>query len=513
MYCILQLEIYLEIFMKILIVDDRAEDRMLLRYGVERHGHTAIEAGDGREGLELAAKHKPDLIISDALMPRMDGFQFLRAIKKDENLKDIPFVFYSSVYTGYKEEELAFSLGAAAFIVKPKEPEEFWKELNEVLEKNNLKRGKIRTGLPKEEEEYLEKYACIVATKLEEKVCELEKAGVAIAEGERLYRLIAENVTDVIWTMDMNLHYTYYSPSVKKLRGFSVKEAMNQKMEDILTPSSVELVRNLMAEELELEKAEAKDPSRTKTMELEVFRKDGSTVWTEAGISFLRDLDGRAIGILGVTRNITERKRAEEKIKQTLNNLRRSVEGTVQALTLVVETRDPYTAGHQKRVARLAIAIAGEMGLSEDQAEGIRLAGGIHDLGKISVPADILSKPSRLSEIEYSLIKIHPEAGYNILKDIEFPWPVAQIVLRHHERMDGSGYPGGLKGGDIIPEARIMAVADVVEAIASHRPYRPALGLEKALDEISKNRGILYDPQAVDACLALFQEKRFSFDT
>lgn len=498
--------------MKILIVDDRVEDRKLLRYNIEKHGHSAVEAGDGQEGLDLAAKHKPNLIISDALMPRMDGFQFLRAIKKDENLKDIPFVFYSSVYTGYKEEELAFSLGAAAFIVKPKEPENLWKELNEVIEKNDFKRGKIRTGLPKEEEEYLEKYASIVATKLEEKVYALEKAGVAIAESERLYRLIAENVSDVIWTLDMNFRYTYFSPSVKKLRGFGVEEAMSQKMEEILTPSSMKLVSNVMSEELEFEKMGANGLSRTKTLELEVFRKDGSTIWTEAGISFLRDLDGRAIGILGVTRDISERKQAEEKIEHTLRNLRKSVEGTIQVLTLTVETRDPYTAGHQKRVARLAVAIAGEMGLSEDQAEGIRLAGEIHDLGKLSVPADILSKPSRLSEIEYSLIKIHPEAGYNILKDIDFSWPIALIVLQHHEKIDGSGYPGGLKDGDIIPEARIIAVADVVEAIASHRPYRAALGIDKALDEISKNRGILYDSQSVDACITLFQKKGFSFE-
>lgn len=184
----------------------------------------------------------------------------------------------------------------------------------------------------------------------------------------------------------------------------------------------------------------------------------------------------------------------------------------VPVMTLVFETRDPYTADHEKRVAKLAAAIAVEMGLSENQVEGIRLAGGIHDLGKISVPADILNKPARLSEIEYSLIKIHPEAGYNILKDIDIPSPIALIVLQHHERLDGSGYPGGLKDGDIIPEARIMAVADVVEAIASYRPYRPTLGIDKALDEISKNRGVLYDSQVVDACLTLFQKKGFSFE-
>lgn len=497
--------------MKILIVDDRMDDRKLLRYNIERRGHSVIEAGDGREGLELAAKHKPDLIVSDALMPGMDGFQFLRAIKADKNLKEIPFIFYSATYTGCKEEELAFSLGAVAFIVKPKEPEEFWKELTSIMGENGLVCAGKRTCLLEDKEEYLERYARIVAAKLEEKVCELEKAGVDIAESERRYRLIAENVSDVIWTMDMNMRYTYFSPSVEKLRGFSVKEAVSQKMTDVLTSDSIKLVSGVIADELESEKMKAIDPAATRALELEVFRRDGSTIWTEASVSFLRDLDGKVIGILGVTRDITERKQADEKIERTLKNLRKSVEGTIQALTLAVETRDPYTAGHQKRVAHLAAAIGMEMGLSEDQAEGIRMAGGIHDLGKISVPAEILSKPARLSEIEYGLIKIHPESAYNILKDIEFPWPVAMIALQHHERIDGSGYPQGLKGDDILPEARIMAVADVVEAIASHRPYRAGLGLDKALDEISKNSGVLYDPQVVDACLTLFKQKGFSF--
>ncbi len=179
----------------------------------------------------------------------------------------------------------------------------------------------------------------------------------------------------------------------------------------------------------------------------------------------------------------------------------KSISGIIQAIALTVETRDPYTSGHQIRVAKLAMMIAGEMNFSPDQVEGIKMAAEIHDIGKISVPAEILSKPSKLSDIEYQLIKIHPEAGYNIIKDIEFPWPIATIIVQHHERINGSGYPKGLKGEEILPEARILAVADVVEAIASHRPYRPAYGIDIAIEEISKNKGILYDPDIVDACL------------
>jgi len=214
---------------------------------------------------------------------------------------------------------------------------------------------------------------------------------------------------------------------------------------------------------------------------------------------------------IGILRDITERRQSEEERKQSFERLRKNLEETVYALASAVEMRDPYTAGHQQRVTYLACAIAREIGLSTDQVDGIRMAGVVHDIGKILVPSEILSKPGRLTEIDHSMIKTHPNVGYDILKTIEFPYPVAQIVLQHHERMDGSGYPAGLSGEDILMEARILAVSDVVEAIASRRPYRAALGLNKALKEISKKKGILYYTEAVDACLKLFKEKAFRF--
>ena len=185
--------------------------------------------------------------------------------------------------------------------------------------------------------------------------------------------------------------------------------------------------------------------------------------------------------------------------------------GTVKALSNTVGTKDPYTGGHQRRVVQLACALAQEMGESAHYIEGMRVMGFLHDLGKVAIPGEILSKPTKLREDEFNLIKIHPQAGYDILKEIDFPWPVALAVLQHHERLDGSGYPYGLKSQDIIKEARILAVADVVEAIASHRPYRPALGIDWAMAEISQNQGVLYDPQVVQACLRLLSEKGFSF--
>jgi len=188
------------------------------------------------------------------------------------------------------------------------------------------------------------------------------------------------------------------------------------------------------------------------------------------------------------------------------------MEQTIQAMAIIVEMRDPYTAGHQQRVTQLACAIAKQMGRPEGQIIGIRLAGLIHDIGKVRVPAEILTNPDGLSEPEFTMIKAHPQVGYEILKAIDFPWPVAQIVLQHHERMNGSGYPLGLSDEDIILEARILAIADVVEAMAFHRPYRPALGINKALEEISQNKGVLYDSKAADACLTLFGDKKFEFD-
>jgi len=203
----------------------------------------------------------------------------------------------------------------------------------------------------------------------------------------------------------------------------------------------------------------------------------------------------------------------EEELKKTLAQLRRSLEATIQALALTAEARDPYTAGHQRRVADLSRAIAQKMGLPQDQVDGVRMAGSIHDLGKIYVPSEILNKPGKIRATEFELVKSHPEVGYEILKTITFPWPVAEIELQHHERMDGSGYPKGLKGDEILLDARIVAVADVVESMSSHRPYRPALGIEKALEEIMAGRGRLYDERVVDACLSVFNEDGYTLQS
>ena len=201
----------------------------------------------------------------------------------------------------------------------------------------------------------------------------------------------------------------------------------------------------------------------------------------------------------------------EKMLGNRTEQLQRALSGIIQVMTRMVEVRDPYTAGHQQRVADLAVAIATAMHLPKNDIHGIRMAGMIHDLGKISIPAEIISKPTQLSDIEFALIKTHSRRGYEIMADLEFPWPIAQIVLQHHEKMDGSGYPQGLKGDEILLEARIIGVADVVEAISSHRPYRPALGIDFALSEISRLKGTHFDVDVVNVCLNLFAEKKFSF--
>lgn len=210
---------------------------------------------------------------------------------------------------------------------------------------------------------------------------------------------------------------------------------------------------------------------------------------------------------------IEERKRTQTKLSQSYLQLQQSLEEIVNAMSLTLEERDPYTAGHQRRTTDLSLAIAREMGLPEQKIKGLQMAGLIHDMGKISVPGEILSKPGPLNDAELQLIKRHPQVAYDILTQIDFPGSVDQIVLQHHEKLDGSGYPQGLSGEEILLESRILCVADVVETMETHRPYRPSLGREAALEEISKNRGVLYDPVVVDTCLKLFRERGFEFTT
>ncbi|MBW2610703.1 MAG: PAS domain S-box protein, partial [Deltaproteobacteria bacterium] len=332
---------------------------------------------------------------------------------------------------------------------------------------------------------------------------EQKTAQKALESSEKRYRDIIEKAGIAIIIDDQEGNCNYANKWYAKIFGYDLKEMMSRSIQSLVHPDDIERVMKYHKNRLEGKKV----PSR---YEFKGIRKDGTIIHLEVAGIVLKE-KGKSIGTRSYLWDISDRKRAEEETQETMKKLRKTLNGTIDAITLTVELKDPYTSGHQRRVADLARTIATEMGIPKDQIDGIRSAGVMHDLGKILVPSDILSKPSKLSEAEFSLIKTHPQAAYNILKEIEFPWPVAQIIYQHHERMDGSGYPLGLCGDDILLEARILAVADVVEAMASHRPYRPALGIEKALEEISKNKGKLYDSAVGDACLRVFREKGYTF--
>jgi putative nucleotidyltransferase with HDIG domain len=241
-----------------------------------------------------------------------------------------------------------------------------------------------------------------------------------------------------------------------------------------------------------------------------VVDKDGRLIFVRSSSRPIYK-DGKIVGITALMTDITERKLSEEKLLKSYENLQKTLNDAINTMAKIVETRDPYTAGHQQKVADLSTAIAREMKLEDTRIDQLRMSAIIHDIGKIYIPSDILSRPGKLSDMEFALIKAHAQAGYDIVKGMDFPCAIAQAILQHHERLDGSGYPNQLKGEDTLLEAKILAVADVIEAMAAHRPYRPALGIEKALEEISKNKGRLYDPDVVDACLGLFNSGKFEF--
>ncbi|MFW6150768.1 MAG: HD domain-containing phosphohydrolase [Chloroflexota bacterium] len=323
-------------------------------------------------------------------------------------------------------------------------------------------------------------------------------------------QMLLERAGDMIWTVDLNMHPTYISPSVERELGYTVEEALATRMEDVFTPKSYTRAMKVLGEEMAREKRPETDPNRTRTVELDLVHRDGHVVPVEVNYSFLRSSDGRPTELLAVVRNIRKRKEAEHNFRQSTERMMNALEGTIQAMAMLVEMKDPYTAGHQRRVADLACAIGSRMNLPQDTITGLRLAGLVHDIGKVRIPTEILTNPNGLTEAEFSIIKVHPTTGHEILGSIDFPWPIAEAVYQHHERLDGSGYPRGISDRDIITEARILAVADVVEAIASHRPYRPARGVDAALQEVLDQRGLLYDPGAVDACLALFRQDGYT---
>ncbi len=325
-----------------------------------------------------------------------------------------------------------------------------------------------------------------------------------ITESEKRFRSLSESSPDIIYTIDMHSVFTYVNPAWERILGHRVGDVLGSYFVDFLRQDDMSIYLQIF-KKIRDEGKIVRDVIGT------LLHKDGSDRFFSISGAPNVDSEGRVIGVVGILKDVTDIMRSEAKLKQSFDKLQNALGSTIQAISRIVESRDPYTAGHQERVARLATAIAGKMGLPEELIASIQMAATLHDVGKINIPAEILSKPKQLSEIEMSMVRMHPEVGYNILAPIEFPYPIARIVAQHHEKMDGSGYPTGLTGENILLEARILAVADVVEAMASHRPYRPAFSIEKALEEISRYRGTRYDEKVVGTCLKLFDEKLFVF--
>ena len=329
---------------------------------------------------------------------------------------------------------------------------------------------------------------------------QLDNTQMALRHSEEKIRRLYDNSNDGIAVVDLNNTIVEVNQKLLEISGLgSDSEVLGKSYLNFVVPRDRKKTQTAIQKLLSREKLNG--------VECNTIRKDGTELSIEINASVLKDIFGNPTGLLLAMQDITQRKQAEEKDRLGTEKLVRVMNGIIEAMAHMVEIRDPYTAGHQRRVSEIAAAIAKEMDLPEEKIEATRVAGMLHDIGKIYVPAEILSKPSYLNEMEYRMIKQHPRLSYEILSSIEFPWPIANIVFQHHERMDGSGYPAGISGEDISIEARIIAVADVVEAMASHRPYRPSLGLKQALQEISKNRDILYDSRVVDACLRLLENE------
>jgi PAS domain S-box-containing protein len=324
-------------------------------------------------------------------------------------------------------------------------------------------------------------------------------------ENARLFEMATtlENIQDGYFEVDLPGNFTFFNDSICQLHGYSKEELTGMNFRQITDKETAEKVSKAFNEIY-------KTGEPLKGFGYQTIRKDGTKRYIEVSASLQKDSSGKPTGFRGISRDITERKKMEEKLKETLDSVSKAFNTNIQIMASAVELRDPYTALHHVKSADIARDIAKEMELPQDKIDGIRMAGAIHDIGKLSIPPEILTKPTKLTNVEFTLIKEHSRCAYEMLKNVDSPWPLAQIVHQHHERMNGSGYPRNLKGDEILLEARILGVADVVAAMVSHRPpYRSSLGIEVALEEIEKNKGILYDEAVADACLKLFREKGY----
>jgi PAS domain S-box-containing protein/putative nucleotidyltransferase with HDIG domain len=330
-------------------------------------------------------------------------------------------------------------------------------------------------------------------------ISDRHRAEEELRASEERWHTLVKNAPNIIFSVDRALLITFINRVQTEL---SMDQILGSSPMDYVLPEHQKSLQRALQRVLKTGVSE--------TVEIRGLGPNQTDTWYSSNIGALH-VKGEITGLIVVASDMTERHRAEKELGRSYERMRQTIRGTIHTISKIVESRDPFTAGHQLRVAELALEIARLMDLDLERRQGIHTAALIHDIGKIHVPAEILSKPGRLTEIEFEMIRTHSQFGFKILENIDFPWPVADIVLQHHERLDGSGYPNRLHREAILLDARIISVADVVEAMAMHRPYRPALGLDRALDEIREHRGVLYDTGVVEACLTLFFEKGFQF--
>lgn len=451
---------------RVLFVDDSDDDVMLLSKALEKGGYSpTYEQVDTADAMSDALDSQIwDVILCDYAMPNFSSFSALDLYKKKGF--DLPFIIVSGTITD-ETAVAAMKAGAHDYIIKDN-----LARLCPAIDRE-MREAKIRK--------------------------ERRNAKNRLQKSEEKYRTLFQDSRDAIYMNASQGTFVDFNQSTLALFGYTKEEMYNVH------------TKNIFVKEDEYFKFqdEIKQKGSVRDFEAKLCKKDGTEMNCLITATVRQNKDKHIIGYQGIIRDISDLMSSRQTLEKTLKKLRNALGGTIQAMALTVETRDPYTAGHQRGVSNLARSIATEMGVPANKIQGIRFAGVIHDIGKICVPGEILSKPGDISNNELGLIKEHSQVGHNILKTVDFPWPIAQIVLQHHEKMNGTGYPDGLSGENILLEARIVAVADVVEAMASHRPYRPSLGIDMALKEIKKNKNVFYDPQVVDACLRLFNEKGY----
>jgi PAS domain S-box-containing protein/putative nucleotidyltransferase with HDIG domain len=440
----------------LLVEDDKTTLHILAKY-INDLGYDLIQSvATGEEAIEAVHDTQPDIILMNIyLSGKLDGIAATERIKE---LHNIPIIFITSTSDNVIIQR-AMATNPSGYVIKPVDK----RELNAVLE------------------------IALIRKEMEEK----------LQENELQFFTILNSIGDAVIVLDKEEKISYMNPIAERMTEWNIVQIIGKKLDEI-----IEFGNNYCLKD-------RRDYIMDRPNYIFMKSRTGREIPVDFSASMIQDIDGAVTATVIVLRDDSDRVNSEIRLKESYNQIKRAMGGVIQAMAQTLETRDPYTAGHQRRVADIARTIAEEMNLEEDQIEGIHLAGIIHDLGKISIPTEILSKPGLLSEIEFDLIRTHPQTGYDILRKIDFPWPLAQIVYQHHERLNGTGYPRGIEGEDILIEARIISVADVVEAMASSRPYRVALGIDNALQEISTNSGVLYDDDVVEACLTLFRVQQY----